>query len=266
MNRLTTFVKEFPNGRQALAARAGVEVTPAAVAEALELSAASSVLLLSGGAGLMPDEALDRLSAPFEAIGEVLAQEHATVIDGGTRAGVMALMGAALARTGRTAPYIGVLPAQAEVEPGGLRGEDILEPHHSHFVLLESDQWGAESKLMSDLATHLAGGAPSLALLVNGGEIALQDVEWNVGQGREIVVLAGSGRLADEIAQAVRETGDHGSALAGLRRFLGRLFKPNQRQRRIAAIAREGHITLFDLSGSPAELAKLIRQRLTRRE
>jgi hypothetical protein len=266
MSRLTTFAKEFPDGQQALAVRAGVEVTPAGVAEALELPAASGALVLSGGAGLMPDEALDRLSAPFEAVGEVLAQEHATVIDGGTQAGVMALMGMALAKAGRTAPYIGVLPAQAEVEPGGPRGEDVLEPHHSHFVLLESDQWGAESQLMSGLATHLAGGAPSLALLASGGEIALQDAEWNVRQAREIVVLAGSGRLADEIAQAVRETGDHESALAGLRRLSQRLFKPSERQRRITAIAREGHITLFDLSGSPAELAELIRQRLTRRD
>jgi hypothetical protein len=264
MNRLTTFVKEFPNGRQALAVRTGVEVTPVAVAEALELPTASGVLLLSGGAGLMPDEALDRLSAPFQAVGEALAQEETTVIDGGTQAGVMALMGAALDKSGRTAPYIGVLPAQAEVEPGGPRGEDVLEPHHSHFVLLGSDQWGAESKLMSDLATHLAGGAPSLVLLASGGEIALQDIEWNVRQGREIVVLAGSGRLADEIARAVRETGDHGSA--GLGRLLRCLFEPNERQQRIAAIAREGRITLFDLSASPAELAELIRQRLTRRE
>jgi hypothetical protein len=175
MNRLTTLVKEFPNGRQALAVRAGVEVTPVAVADALELPAASGALVLSGGAGLMPDEALDRLTAPLEAVGEVLAQDHATVIDGGTQVGVMALMGMALARAGRTAPYIGVLPARAEVEPGGPRGEDVLEPHHSHFVLIESDQWGAESKLMSDLATPLAGGAPSLVLLASGGEIALQD-------------------------------------------------------------------------------------------
>ena len=243
MNHLTTFVKEFPNGHQAVAVRTDAEVDPAAVAEALELPTSSGVLLLSGGASLMSEEILDRLSPLFTAIGETLAQEQITVIDGGTQAGVMALMGEALAKAGRTAPYIGVLPAHAEVEPGGPYGEDILEPHHSHFVLIESDEWGSESRIMCDLATYLAAQAPSLVLLVNGGEISLQDIEWNVRQGREIVVLAGSGRLADEIAEAV--------------------CQPERKTRdRIAAVAREGRLTLFNLSASPAELVELLKHRL----
>ena len=266
MNHLTAFVKDLPDGRQALAVRVDSEVSAAAVAEALELPAARGVLLLSGGAGLMPNRALDHLSASFRAIGEVLAQEEVTVIDGGTQAGVMTLMGEALARAGRTAPHIGVLPAQAEVEPGGPRGEDTLEPHHSHFVLLDSDQWGAESQLMSDLASYLAGQASSLVLLASGGDVALLDTECNVRQGREIVVLAGSGRLADEITDAVRDgeraIGDREAEATGLHSS----FEPSERQQRVAAVAREGHMTLFDLSEPPAELATLIRQRLTRRE
>jgi hypothetical protein len=243
MNHLATFVKEFPNGQRAVALRTGVEADPASIAEALGLPVSSAVLLLSGGAGLMSEKMLNRLSALFVAVAEALAQEQVVVIDGGTEAGVMALMGQALAKAGRTAPYIGVLPAHAEVEPGGARGEDILEPHHSHFVLIESDQWGSESKTMCDLATYLAAQAPSLVLLANGGEIALQDVEWNVRQGREIVIIAGSGRIADEIAKAVR--------------------RPRRRTReRIAAVARDGRITLFDLSASPAELGELLKHKL----
>ena len=238
-----TFVKEFPHGQQAVALRTGVEADPASIAEALGLPVSSAVLLLSGGAGLMSKKMLNRLRALFAAVAEVLAQEQVVVIDGGTQSGVMALMGEALAKAGRTAPYIGILPAHAEIKPGGPRGEETLEPHHSHFVLVESDQWGSESKTMCDLATYLAAEAPSLVLLVNGGEIALQDVEWNVRQGREIVVIAGSGRLADEIAKAVR--------------------CPNRRTRdRIAAVAREGRVTLFDLSASPAELVALLKHKL----
>ena len=245
-----TFVKEFPGGHQAIALRTGVEVAPAAVAEALELPLASSVLLLSGGAGGMSREELDRLANLFAAIGAFLAQENVTVIDGGTQSGVMALMGEALTRAGRTAPYIGLLPAHAQAGPGGLRGEDTLGPHHSHFVLLESDEWGSESKLMSDLATHLAAQAPSLVLLANGGEVALQDIEWNVREGREIIVLDGSGRLADEIAAAVRQ------------RERKTPFMRDKKKKRVAALARQGRMTLFDLSAPPAELIKLLRRRL----
>jgi hypothetical protein len=238
MNHLTTFVKEFPND-QAIAVRTDAEVDPAAVAEALELPISSGLLLLSGGASLIPEEILNQLSPLFTVVGETLAQEQVTVIDGGTQAGVMALMGEALAKAGRTAPYVGVLPAHAEVEPGGPHGEDILEPHHSHFVLIESDEWGSESKIMCDLATYLSAQAPSLVLLVNGGEIALQDIEWNVRQGREIVVVAGSGRLADEIAEAVRQ--------------------PERKTRdRIAKVVREGRLTLFEISQTPTALADLI--------
>jgi hypothetical protein len=243
MNHLTTFVKEFPNGHLAVAVRTDAEVDPAAVAEVLKLSTSSGVLLLSGGASLMSEEVLDRLSPLFTAVGETLAQEQITVIDGGTQAGVMALMGEALAKAGRTAPYIGVLPAHAEVEPGGPHGEDILEPHHSHFVLIESDEWGSESRVMCDLATHLADQAPSLVLLVNGGEIALQDIEWNVQQGREIIVLAGSGRLADEIAEVVRQ--------------------PEHKTRdRIAAIVQKGRLTLFEINQTPSALADLVVQKI----
>ena len=243
MSRFTTFVKEFPNSHQAVAVRTGAEANPAFIAEALELPTSSGLLLLSGGAGLMSEGLLDQLLLLFTVVAETLAREQVTVIDGGTQAGVMQMMGEALARAGRTAPYIGVLPAHAEVEPGGPHGEDILEPHHSHFVLIESDQWGSESKIMCDLATYLSTQAPSLVLLVNGGEIALQDIEWNVRQGREIVVLVGSGRLADEIAAAVRQ--------------------PERRtQDRIATLVREGRITLFDIADGPEALAALIRRRL----
>ncbi len=57
---------------------------------------------------------------------------------------------------------------------------------------------------MYRLAQTLAAHAPSIAVLINGGEIARREVAWNVQHGREIIALAGSGRLADELARAVR--------------------------------------------------------------
>lgn len=192
----------------------------------------------------MSQELIDRLRPVFEAIAHIVTETGATVIDGGTQSGVMKLMGEALARAGRTAPHIGVLPAFAEAEPGGTLGEDILEPHHSHFVLIDSDRWGSESQTLSDLATYLSGGAPSLALLVNGGEIALDDIEWNVRHGRRVAVLAGSGRLADELAEAVRQPGA-------------------QARERVRAMVEQGDVTVLDLAAPPAELANEVGEMLT---
>ncbi|MGH2593757.1 MAG: hypothetical protein ACRDGG_09615, partial [Anaerolineae bacterium] len=172
-----------------------------------------------------------------------LAQAGVTVIDGGTHSGVMVLMGTALAQGGRTSPYIGVVPARAEVEPGGPRAEEILEPHHSHFVLVESDEWGGETQLMYGLAAHFSAHAPSLALLANGGSIALKEAEWNVKQRRAIIFLSGSGRLADEVTDAVR--------------------RRDTAQRRLATLTRYDRVTLFELSQPPERLVDLLLRRLT---
>jgi hypothetical protein len=54
-------------------------------------------------------------------------------------------------------------------------------------------------------------------VLINGGEIAYSDVERSVKAGREVIVIAGSGRTADMIAGALAGATDdqRASALAG---------------------------------------------------
>jgi len=233
----------FGSGRHARAVRARVDDSPASVARALNLSGPANVLLLSTGAGLMSTAARTRLVTLFNALGAALEGERVMVVDGGTNAGGMALMGQAFSRVGASVPHIGVLPAQAEVEPGGLRAEAFLEPHHSHFVLLEHDQWGSEIPLMSALASHLSVSAASATLLVNGGGIALQDIEQSVAVGRRVIVVAGSGRLADELALAVRS--------------------PKQVVReRVAHIAQSKLVTVFNLNRPPAQLIDLLRAQL----
>lgn len=244
MNSFVPFTKDFANGQQALVIRADVETDPDSVAAALELYVPSGVLILSGGAGFMSGEMFAQLSALFRAIGETAVRNHITVIDGGTEAGVMALMGKALVKAGRTMPHVGVLPAYAEVVPGGPIGQEVMEPHHSHFILVESDQWGGEVKLMYRLAAYIAGQRPSLTLLINGGGISLVEVERNVEDGREVIVVVGSGRLADEIAETIRHP-------------------EREARERVAAVVRDGHLTLFDLEESPDKLAQLVKQRLT---
>lgn len=245
MNSPAFFPLMLPMGRQAKAIRLGTDASPAYLAKQLQIPSPSSVLMLSGGASLMSEQARQRLEILFVEVGKVLAQLHTTIIDGGTQAGVVALMGKALSHTQLTAPYIGVLPAfaRAEEEPNQPKGEEMLEPHHSHFVLVESEEWGAEAKLMYGLADYLSQQVPSVALLVNGGSISLQEVEWNVRQGREVLVIAGSGRLADEIATAVDQ--------------------PESKIRdRVSAVVRDGKITVFDLSAPVENLVQFLTHRL----
>ena len=79
-----------------------------------------------------------------------------------------------------------------------------LDAHHTHFVLVPGAEWGAESPWIAQVGTELAGGLPSVTVLVNGGEIAYADVEHSLRAGRPVLAIAGSGRTADELSSAVR--------------------------------------------------------------
>ena len=54
------------------------------------------------------------------------------------------------------------------------------------------------------MGTELAGGWPSISVLVNGGEISYTDVACSLRAGRPVLAVAGSGRAADQLARAVR--------------------------------------------------------------
>jgi len=253
---MSQFVSQigFPNGNGARAVHAPAGADGTAIATALGLPPPRAVLLLSGGASDISFAEMARLRRLLaEGVARVAAEEGITVIDGGTQAGVMRMMGEGRANAGDCAPLIGVCPAALVSWPGralsppkgGPAGDGLvpLEPNHTHFVLTPSDAWGDETETMFALAAALSDGVPSVAILANGGSIARDEVLRNVRQGREIIVIRGSGRLADVIAAAVA----------------GGVEPPDDE---ITAIVREGRITLFDIGDEPEALAALIRRKL----
>jgi hypothetical protein len=163
-------------------------------------------LVLVGGAGELRDVELARLRPLFvEVLAPLFEVLGAFVVDGGTDAGVMRLMGEARGETGATFSLIGVPAAGLVTLPGATtpRAEAApLEPHHTHFVLVPGSKWGDDSPWLSRVASTLGSGKPSLTLLINGGEITREDVSQSVKAGRPVVVVGGTGRLADEIAIA----------------------------------------------------------------
>ena len=80
-------------------------------------------------------------------------------------------------------------------------------------------------------------------ILANGGLIARKEVLISVHEGWPIIVIQGSGRLADDIAFVVRE-------------------KTEPANEEIAAIVRYDRITLFDIGKGPEALSALIHQKL----
>ncbi len=214
MEKLTKFT--FSNGRIAQAVRVQhIEELPAGLHE-LGLHSGQPVLVLIGGASKMDTEAMNRVRAFFaQMLVPVVVALGGFVIDGGTDTGVMQLMGQARAITHGAFPLIGVAatgkvatPDMSTPPPRAAQ----LEPHHTHFVLVPGTSWGDESPWMSHVADVLSAGANSVTVLVNGGKTAWEDVTQSVKAGRQVVVVGGSGRTADELASALRgETADAGA-------------------------------------------------------
>jgi len=129
------------------------------------------------------------------------------VLDGGTAAGVMDMIGTAVAGAEHNAlRLMGVSPAQLVLKPGDKSSDpnsSPLEPHHANFVLVPSNEWGGETSTMFTMAAVLAERIPAVAMLANGGLISKREVVNAVRHAIPVVVIEGSGRLADQIARAV---------------------------------------------------------------
>lgn len=250
---------EFDNGNRAQLLHVACDTSGEAVLEALNLGSHPNALItISGGASLMDqsrslDEHLDkRLTQLFSrGIARTAAEIGADLIDGGSDSGVMAMIGQGVADRGYQSRLIGITPAPlahypgaADIAPQFQEEACELEPHHSHFVLVDTPRWGGETDVMYQLAKAMAPNTPVLTVLVNGGELACEEVLRSVRMGWPIIVVSGSGRLADEIAQLYAEQPD---------------FIPDPR---LAEIISDGRLFIFPVESRVEELERMIRRLL----
>lgn len=227
---------EFSNGNVARWVTVPASVDIQQVITALNLPAPRALLVLNGGTAELEADVRGRLEQLLAALAGVVVEEGITLVTGGTDAGIFSLLGAALAKSGRLkAPCIGVSVA-------GRTGLDRLEPHHSHFVLVEGETWGAETPVMYDLVAVLSRNCSSLAIFAGGGKITITEMQYNVLQKRELILIAGSKRSTD-LAIAARAGDDVADES-------------------IRQVASAGRITVFGLHQPATDLAALVRSRL----
>jgi len=203
---LSEFKVDFLTGHVAQAVAVGRQTAlPEAIA-ALGLQGSRPVLVIVGGASNLAADDYRRLENLFEESLAPLAEELGiVVVDGGTDVGVMQLMGRARAKLGATFPLVGVTPLKkARVPQNPNPQAKALEPNHTHFILVPGSEWGDESPWIADVATALSGKSPSATILLNGGNASIVDVRASIADSRPVVVIAGTGRLADELATAIR--------------------------------------------------------------
>ena len=167
-----------------------------------------SSLALVGGASKISASDLQDLQRLFlEVIAPIVEELGVVVVDGGTDAGIMRFIGQARTQIAARFPLIGVAALGTVILPDvpcSNSDAAMLEPNHTHFVLVPGNNWGDESPWLSQICTHISQGLPSVTIVVNGGEITWQDVAQSVQARRPVIVLSGTGRTADQLAAALR--------------------------------------------------------------
>ena len=210
-------VISFPAGATAEVVVAAPDLDGEELLRRLDLPSPRGTVVLNGSTADLPPDLVEPLGEVIGAVARLAVARGLTVLTGATDAGIFSILGAAM--DGRSAPLVGVAPAGLvsppgeSAEPQETQHRERLEPHHSHFVLVDGDEWGDETADLLALAAALGARAPSAALLCGGGAGAQAEAVGHCRAGRPILVIAGSGRFADDVAAAVsRHAGAGGSA------------------------------------------------------
>ncbi len=276
MNHLETLTLSFPAKRQSIGVRVPQDTEASFIATTLSqakikmtwwqrfishfltitsekqndlLESPRAVIMFNGGTAELEPELHQKLNTILQdGLAQVVVEDQITLITGGTQAGIFALLGDGLGKWGRTAPCIGVCVEKLVrwKQPLLKIAKDKrapLEAHHSHFVLVDGKKWGDELNTMYTLGQHLSQNCPTLNIYAGGGKICKREMQTAVDQGRKMILLAGSGRLTDEVLKAHRgETVE---------------------DERIKTIAEQGDIVALKMSDGPEALRKLIKQLLS---
>ncbi len=220
------------------------------VRDALGIATPAPVVLISGGA-----DTLDQAIAPklTQLIGRGLIRASwaasAVIIDGGTDAGVMALIGRAAGAAAEPMTLIGVAPEALvqcpdilPAEPAG--GRVALAPNHTRFVLTQGEAWGAETRVMFDLAQAIAGKLPVIVVLIGGGQVAMSEILHAVRRHWRVLIIDGSKGAADQL----------------LAQWTAKVAKDDDPL--IAEILADGDLHAFPIGDPPEVLARRIGREL----
>jgi hypothetical protein len=176
--------------------------------EVLGLKGRYPVIVLIGGE--MNQQQADVTRRAIETIAQTAEDLNAVIICGGTDMGVMAEIGQIRWQKRYTFPLVGITPEELVTWPSGPRSTKFLwwgtqrwqlESHHSHFILVPGSQFGDESPWLVSAATMLSNGRQSVTILINGGEVSRKDIELSLENGRRVIALSRTGRLADDLAR-----------------------------------------------------------------
>ena len=180
----------------------------AQAASELGLKGSYPVIVLIGGK--IDEQQAEVTRRAIRTISKVAEDLNTIVICGGTDMGIIAEIGQIRSGSGYKFPLVGVTPEELVTWPGGPHSGKFLgwgekrwqlEPQYSHFILVPGSRFGDESLWIVDAATLLSKGQRSVTILISGGEVSRKDIELSLENGRPVIALSRTGRLADNLAR-----------------------------------------------------------------
>ncbi len=201
------FKLRLPSGHFARVVYAHQDDDPGRIRARLGLRRRNAALVMHVGAAATEPQVIEQLEPILrDQVEPYVAENGIAVIDGGTVSGLIGSMGRSRRAGHAGFPLIGVAPARKTVLPGSdaVEKRTVLEGHHSHYVLVrgEQDKFGIESEILVGLGQAIA--RYPVALVMNGGDIVRKEALMQVRTRTPLLVVAGSGRFADELAEADR--------------------------------------------------------------
>lgn len=169
----------------------------------LGISPPRPVLVLVGAAASLTTDLAERvLPLLVGTLVPILMRQGAVAIDGGTDAGVMALLGRARRDTAADFPLLGVAARGTLAPP---LGEAVagarLNPDHSGYLLVPGQTWGDEVPWISALASVIAGEAGAVTLAIGGGAITERDLATSLANARPTLMLTETGPLSERMGR-----------------------------------------------------------------
>jgi len=263
----------------AVVAPPGVEISQ--VVDALGLTPDRKVILLAGSAFELGERLKNRVNDLFDTGLANVLDSNSVVIDGATVGGIIDPLGQSNAVQERQPVLLGVAPLEkVHLPKASAHGEDrhALEPNHTHFVLVESNSWQGAIRTFFDLAQALSTRPPSppgencelpstsprprLVMLLIGGSpshVSLDEAEACVRRGWPLIVVEGSGRLADRLAAIYRSAERLDRLPNWVRPVFQRLWLDGDaNEKRLREIAQAGKIEIFPRSGTPKDFQRLL--------
>ncbi len=271
----TPTIITFPDGQKARMVEMSTHTEPIAILQQLglvsadgksELQAVNSVIIVFGGTQAFLPELQSRLAQLLSrGLSRAARTNTSLIVDGGIDAGVNTLLGKALAGQGAATPLLGVAPSGKVILPPNSPERDseqitryCLEPNHTHFVLVKSDKLGGEVPALYQLAQELSKKAKVITLLINGDEVAKDEVARSVQLGWPVIIVKGSDGLADAISKLVDDKHTYEVQQAALRRQAkneNKLLPPFKpffiADVQLASIIEDGELHFFELEEGP---------------